>query len=114
MPCREILHYPKRSALMSMQLDAVLATTGTKFRLFAQSRFLPSFSVPETVTVSQPPGSITTGPEDDRMFVVDAPDKIRYGAPHSLPAQQTGLRLPPVPPGPDGHFDQIDPHSREF
>jgi hypothetical protein len=99
---------------MSMQLDAALAATGTRFRLFAQSRFLPSFSVPETVTVSQPPGSIAAGPEDDRMFVVDAPDKIRYGAPGSRSPQQTGTRLPPVPPGPGGHFDHIDPDSREF
>ena len=99
---------------MSMQLDAVLATTGTKFRLFAQSRFLPSFSVPEIVNVSQPPGSISAGPEDNRMFVVDATNKIPYGMPGSLAPQQTGQRLPPVPPGPNGHFDHIDPNSREF
>jgi hypothetical protein len=99
---------------MSMQLDAALISTGTRFRLFAQSRFLPSFSVPETVIVSQPPGSIKAGPEDDRMFVVDAPNKIQYGAPHALSPQQTGPRLLAVPPGPDGHFDHIDPDSREF
>jgi hypothetical protein len=99
---------------MSMQLDAALAATGTRFRLFAQSRFLPSFSVPETVIVSQPPGSITAGPQDGRMFVVDAPDKIRYGAPGSPSPQQTGPSLPPVPPGPNGHFDHIHPDSREF
>ena len=99
---------------MSLQLDAALVSTGTRFRLFAQSRFLPSFSAPETVIVSQPPGSIRPGPEDDRIFIVDAPDKIQYGAPRALSPQQTGPRLPPVPPGPDGHFDNIDPDSREF
>lgn len=99
---------------MSMQLDAALQATGTRFRLFAQARFLPSFAIPETVTVSPLPGSIAAGPEDDRMLVVDAPNKVRYGAPGSLPPQQTGQRLPPVPPGPDGHFDHIDPDSREF
>jgi hypothetical protein len=99
---------------MSMQLDAALVSTGTRFRLFAQSRFLPSFSVPDTVVVSQPPGSIKAGPEDDRMFVVDAIDKSPYGSPGALSPQQAGQRMPPVPPGPDGHFDQIDPDSREF
>jgi hypothetical protein len=99
---------------MSMQLDAALVSTGTRFRLFAQSRFLPSFSVPETVVVSQPPESIKAGPEDDRMFVVDATDKRRYGSPGALSPQQTGPRMPPVPAGPDGHFDHLDPDSREF
>jgi hypothetical protein len=99
---------------MSVQLDAALESTGTRFRLFAQSRFLPSFSVPETVVVSQPPGSITAGPEDDRMFVIDAMDKVAYGLTGALPPQQTGPRLPAVTAGPDGHFDRLDPDSREF
>jgi hypothetical protein len=99
---------------MSMQLDAALVSTGTRFRLFAQSRFLPAFSVPETVIVSQPPGLIKIGPEDDRMFVVDAIDKIPYDFPGALPPQQTGPRMPSVPAGPDGHFDHLDPDSREF
>src|SRR5262249_3139689 len=99
---------------MSMQLDAALVSTGTRFRLFAQSRFLPAFSVPETVIVSQPPGSISAGPQDGRMFVVDATNKVPYGERGALPAQQTGPSLPPVAPGPDGHFDHLDPDAREF
>lgn len=99
---------------MSMQLDAALVSTGTRFRLFAQSRFLQSFSVPETVIVSPPPRSIKVGPEDERMFVVDALNKIPYGERHALSPQHTGPRLPAVSPGPDGHFDHIDPDSREF
>ena len=99
---------------MSVQLDAALVSTGTRFRLFAQSRLLPSFSVPEMVIVSQPPGSIKAGPEDGRMFVVDAVSKIPYEEPGALPAQQTGPTLPPLQPGPDGHFDHLDPDSQEF
>lgn len=99
---------------MSMQLDAALENTGTRFRLFAQPRFLPAFSVPETVTVSVPVGQVKAGPADDRMFVVDAANKKPYGFPGSINPQQVGERLPPVQPGPDGHFDHIDPDSREF
>jgi hypothetical protein len=97
-----------------MRLDTALASTGTRFRLFAQSRFLPAFAVPETVIVSQPPGSIKAGPEDARMFVVDAANKIPYGEQGALAPQQTGPSLPGVKPGADGHFDQLDPDSREF
>lgn len=99
---------------MSVQLDAALESTGTRFRLFPQPRFLPAFSVPEIVTVSVSPSVIKPGPEDDRMFAVDAVNKKPYGAFGALNPQQVGQRLPAVKPGPDGHFDHVDPDSREF
>ena len=43
---------------MSIALDATLRQTGTRFRLFAQARYLPSFSEPEVVYVSTPPDQI--------------------------------------------------------
>jgi hypothetical protein len=99
---------------MSIQLDAMIEQTGTRFRLFAQSRSLPAFSQPETVYVSIPPNQIQPGPADDRMFVVDAIGKKQYGAPGASEPQWQGSSRDPVKPGPDGHFDQIDVDSREF
>ncbi len=97
-----------------MKLDAALEQTGTRFRLFAQARYLPSFSQPETVYVSTPPDKIQVGPADDRMFVVDALSKKPYGSPGGGEPQWQGPRRDPVKPGPDGHFDKIDVDSREF
>jgi hypothetical protein len=97
---------------MSVALDKKLATSGTKFRIFPQPRFLSAFSQPETLFVSVPAGSMLPGPEDERMFVVDAVSKLPYnqfsGPPYLGPAS------PKVPPGPGGHFDHLDPDSREF
>lgn len=97
---------------MSIKLDTMLAETGTRFRIFAQPRFLPAFSEPDTIYVSPPPDEIQPGPADDRMFVVDAINKRPYsgfsGPPYS------GPRNPPVRPGSDGHFDHLDINSREF
>ena len=97
---------------MSLKLDAAIANTGTRFRIFPQPRFLKSFKNPEVVTVSVPPNQIQTGPADARMFVVDAINKLPYdefaGPPYN------GSSNPGVKPGPDGHFDKLDPNSRAF
>src|SRR5262252_1192824 len=98
---------------MSIALDATLRQTGTRFRLFAQARYLPSFSEPEVVYVSTPPDQIQPGPADDRMFVIDAIDKRPYGPGGPAPQWQ-GPRRQPVQPDADGHFDRIDVNSREF
>ncbi|WP_229073411.1 hypothetical protein [Actinoplanes sp. DH11] len=103
---------------MSLALDRRLADTGTRFRIFPQPRFLtaadgsPLFGEPETVVVAPPPGAVGSGPADDRMFVVDAVGKLPYSQFFRPPF--TGDRRPPVQPGPDGHFDHLDPDSREF
>lgn len=95
---------------MSVNLDARIASTGTRFLVFAQPRFLPSFADPETITVSIPAGEVLAGPADGRMYVLDAPNKTPYG---NRPYH--GPKNPPVPPGPDGHFDHLtDYDSREF
>ena len=49
---------------MSVQLDARLENTGTRFKIFPQPRFLLAFSQPETVTVSVPPNEMQPGPAD--------------------------------------------------
>jgi hypothetical protein len=97
---------------MSMKLDAAVAETGTKFRIFPQPRYLPSFSQPEVVTVNVPLGSVEPGPSDPRMYVVDAANKQPYSEYYRPP--YAGEARPPVTPGQDGHFDRLDPDSREF
>lgn len=103
---------------MSVQLDRRLAETGTRFLLFPQPRFLkkrdgsPLFAEPETVTVSVPLGEVQAGPADDRMFVVDAIGKTRYGRFNRPPYR--GPSHPPVTPDEDGHFTHLEPGSRAF
>ncbi len=97
---------------MSLELDAALENTGTKFRVFPQPSFLPSFADPETVWISVPQGQVHAGPSDDRMYVTDALDKSPYKYPFLPP--HTGAAKEPVQPGPDGHFDHLDVDSREF
>jgi hypothetical protein len=47
------------------------------------------------------------------MYVIDAVGKnVPYDYPYLPPYQ--GPHRPPVPPGPDGHFDHFEPGSREF
>lgn len=97
---------------MSVKFDLAIAETGTRFRIFPQPRYLQSFKKPEVVVVSVPPNEIKIGPSDDRMFVVDAVNKQAYdefsGPPYN------GEKNPGVKPGPDGHFDKLDPDSRAF
>jgi hypothetical protein len=97
---------------MPVHHDERLRNTGTRFRLFAQPRFLAGYAEPETVWVSPPPGTIGPGPRDERMYVVDAIDKKPY-APTAFPPW-FGRSNPPVRPGADGHFDHLDPSSRAF
>jgi hypothetical protein len=103
---------------MSLELDRRLAQTGTRFLLFPQPRFLlkndgtPLFQQPETVTVSVPPEGVRPGPADDRMFVVDAVGKTRYGRFTRPP--YAGPRHPAVEAGPDGHFTHLKPGTRAF
>ncbi len=91
---------------MSMKLDTAIGATGTKFRIFPQPRFLPSFTEPETIRVSVTPASIQAGPADDRMYVLDAIDKVPYSRFFQRP--YSGDSHPPVQPGKDGHFDHLD------
>ena len=85
----------------------------TRFRLYPQAPILAPSQPPETVWVSPPAGSIKPGPADDRMYVIDAIGKDRpYDFPYLPPYR--GPHHAPVEPGPDGHFDYLEPGSREF
>jgi len=95
---------------MSMRLDAKIADTGTRFLVFPQPRFLPSFSTPESITISIPHSEVQPGPADDRIYVLDAPNKIPYGS-----RPYYGPTNPPVQPESDGHFDHFtDYNDRAF
>ena len=96
---------------MSMRLDASVADTGTRFRIFPQPRFLDIFDEPEVVIRLRAAGPDPDGPADDRMFVVDASTSCRTA---SSSARRTGATNRPSKPGPDGHFAHLDPESREF
>lgn len=98
---------------MSMKLDAAAWESGTRFRLFVQPPFTSdAFAEPETIYVNLPPDAIQPGPEDGRMYVLDAIGKQPYGGFNQRP--YTGPRRDPVQPGEDGHYDHLDPESRDF
>jgi hypothetical protein len=86
---------------------------GTRFRLYPQAPVTSAWNRPEIVRVTPPAGSVYPGPADDRMYVADAVDKhLPYDLPDLPPYR--GPVNPPVPPGPDGHFDYLEPGTRAF
>jgi hypothetical protein len=70
------------------------------------------FPEPEEVIVSVPAGEVQPGPADERMFVVDAVNKLPYNRFFRPPYR--GAARPPVKPGRDGHFTHLASDSREF
>jgi hypothetical protein len=94
---------------------------GTRFKLFAQPPFESSIQA-ETVRVSSPAGSVSPGPSDHRMYVIEpAADKRPYGigygpygSPYVYLPPWDGLAWPPVSPDEEGHFDYLEPGMPEF
>ncbi len=97
---------------MSLKLDASIADTGTKFRLFVQPRFVKGFEEPEVIHVTLPPDEIQAGPSDNRMHVLDAVNKRPYGRSNQRPF--LGRFNPPIEAAKDGHFDHLRVDSRDF
>jgi hypothetical protein len=97
--------------MMSVKLDQAIRESGTRFKVFAQPRFLQSFADPETIVVTTPPGGIQAGPGDARIFVLDAIGKRPYANGETPPYD--GPRHPPVPAH-EGHFDHLVAGTREF
>lgn len=86
---------------------------GTRFLIYPQVPHVAGYEKPETVWISTPPGEIKAGPADRRMYVVDPLfEKPVYEYPYQPPF--VGDSFPPAEAGPDGHFDHLDPQSREF
>ncbi len=93
---------------------------GTRFRLYPQPGFLDSFAEPEIVFVSSPPGSISAGPADDRMYTLFPVGKSEpYGfaanpGEDALAPPWRGDILPPPEPDAQGHFDYLEPGTPQF
>jgi hypothetical protein len=92
--------------------SAALVEGGTRFLLYPQAPVLAGGGAPEAVWVSPPAGSVAAGPADARMYVVDPIEKSPYGDEYLPPYR--GPTHAPAEPGPDGHFDHLDPGCREF
>jgi hypothetical protein len=107
---------------VSVQAGRAQHRHGTRFRLFPQPSFLAPYRKPITVTLSPPAGSVGRGPSDLRMHVVHPIGKrwpyglIRgpYGSPYMYLPPWEGLIEPVARPGPDGHFDHLEPGTPEF
>lgn len=89
------------------------ARLGTRFLVFPQPPFVPGYERPEVVWLSVAQGEVRAGPQDRRMYVASPVDAKRpYRYPDLPPLRMR--RLPPVEPGPDGHFDHLDPRDEAF
>lgn len=98
---------------MSQFLDAQARESGTKFLVYPQNKKLKGFEQPEVIFINLPPGSIQAGPEDAKMYVIDAKNKLHYRFVGEGPPYQ-GPRFPPVQANQEGHFDHIRPNDRAF
>ena len=93
---------------------------GTRFKLYPQPRFLEEYGAPEVVTVSSPPGSLGPGPQDDRMYTIfpigksDPYGFAAEGGGEAPAPPWTGSIEPPAEAGPDGHFDHLEPGTKQF
>jgi len=86
---------------------------GTRFLVYPQVPHLAGYEKPEIVWISTPPNELRPGPADGRMYVADPLfEKPVYQYPFQPPF--TGEMHPPAEAGPDGHFDHLDPSSRQF
>ena len=93
---------------------------GTRFLLYPQSRAVRGFEMPRLVRVPARPGTIGAGPEDRRMYVVDAIRKTPYRDTSTgeyiwhPPYPRSKARELPVRPSPSGEFDYLKPGTRPF
>jgi hypothetical protein len=95
---------------------------GVRFRLFPKPPYVHPEWPPETISVSEPPGTIGPGPADERMRLILPFDKrYTYGV-NPGPLGTPKLDLPPyggpihhpVCPNDEGHFDTIPVGTSEF
>lgn len=95
------------------QLSIADANLGTRFLVYPQVPHLSGYGKPETVWISTPPNQIMPGPSDSRIYVRDPLiEKPIYEFPYLPPF--IGDTFPPAEAGPDGHFDHLEPGSRQF
>src|SRR5690349_5638942 len=89
------------------------STLGTRFLLYPQAPYVSGYDRPEPVWISTPPDQLQPGPANRRMYVRDPVlDKEPYEYPYLPPF--VGDVYPPAVAGPDGHFDELRPDTRQF
>lgn len=94
--------------------------SGTRFLIYPQSRATRGFEMPRIAYVNARPGSIGTGPEDSRIYVVDALRKEPYRDLDTgeyiwrPPYPKSKDRERPAVPDSHGHFDHLKPRKRDF
>ena len=95
---------------------------GTRFRLYVQPPIPGDRAATEIVTVSSPAGSLSAGPADDRMYVVEPIGKqfpygmnaAPFGTPFIYLPPWTGRTRPPAARDASGHFDHYRPGDPGF
>jgi len=92
------------------------AEGGVRFKLFVQPPWVQGFERPELISVSLKPGDVQPGPEDNRMYAIDAiKEPYGEGYPGDPPFPRNGaLYHPPTSPNSEGHFDHLIPGEKEF
>jgi len=96
------------------------ADRGTRFLIFPQLRSLSAFRTPVTIHLDAQPGTISAGPRDQTMYVVDALGKKPYfanGVQRAEPPYRGRRARQRARPDRAGHFDHIRPvpaMAREF
>ena len=85
---------------------------GTRFRVYPQPGHLTGGGEPEIIHINARPGTIGAGPQDDRIYVVDAKNKTPYTKSKLWPPY-SGSAFDPAEPR-DGHFDHLRPKDEGF
>lgn len=86
---------------------------GCRFLIYPQAPYLTGYDKPEPVWISTPPDQLRAGPANRRMYVRDPIlPKEPYEFPYLPPF--VGEIHAPAEAGPDGHFDNVIPGSRQF
>jgi hypothetical protein len=86
---------------------------GTRFRIYPQPKWVKGFGKPTIVYVNAPPGTIQAGPQDERMYAVDAKNKKAYAESGGRPPY-AGSSYRPVRPDRRGHFGHLRAGTRAF
>lgn len=94
-------------------LNARYKDSGTHFLVYPQPKYLAGFGEPEVISVNAEPGTIGAGPQDERIYVVDAKEKLPYQKSGLWPPYG-GPAFPPAEPDAEGHFDHIRPTDDGF
>lgn len=83
-----------------------------RFRIFPQAVFAGEPARLTTIALTRRVGEVGPGPQDARLYAIEAEDKPPYDG-RTLPPWR-GPASPAAPPGPDGHFDHLAPGQPGF